>query len=69
MNYISRSQWSVFQIKNFLSDPQVSQLKLYLYTSEARRLEKKFPIKINVGPTISNTDLRHFCIIKESDAW
>lgn len=68
MEYISRGQWYHSLVKEFLENSLTNQLNIDLYTSEVRRLEKQYPITIQVGPTLSAEDLRHSCIIKRKDA-
>ena len=67
MKYVSRSQWYSSLVDAFLESGETS-LKIDLFTNEVKRLEKRYPIVIDVGPTLSATDLRHSCIIKKEDA-
>lgn len=66
MKYISRSQWYVSLVEEFLSSPDNDKLPIQLYGSEIRRIEKKYlNVTVFVGPTVSATDQRHSCIIKK----
>ncbi len=70
MKYISRSQWYLSLVKDFLRNPEQNQLSITLYTSEVKRLERQYSgdITIEVGSVVSAGDLRHSCIIKKKDA-
>lgn len=68
MNHISRSQWYLKSVSTFLENLDENQLNINLYTSEVRRLERQYPVTVEVGPVLSAEDLRHSCIIKRKDA-
>ncbi len=66
MKYISRSQWYCAKIDEFLKNPEEQNFSIELYTSEVKRIEKKYPqLEVKVGPKVitSSTDLRHACFI------
>lgn len=66
MKYISRSQWYVALVEDFLETPDALRMPIQLYASEARRIEKKYPnVTIFVGPVLSVTDQRHSCVIQK----
>ena len=73
MSYISRSQWYGDLVEDFLNSPKALLLRIDLYKSEAKRIERRFPeVHVSLGPEIlmSSSDQRFSCIVRRKEsAW